>query len=337
MRFGDNQILMYLFLLILTAIAFYIWAGIRYAALSRRFAEKGLLKKVAPSYNDKALRLRPILNITAILFIGIALARPQWGTYWKEKSSRGLDLLIALDVSKSMLAGDMQPDRISFAKAEIADFAKNLSSDRIGLMAFSGDAFLYCPLTMAYDGFILVLKNVNVGSVVRGGTSMSNLIDEAARGFTSAVSDNKILIIISDGEETEGDIQKAAEAAKKAGIKVFCVGIGTEKGAPLQYVNGKGNPIPIKDEKGKTVISRLEEDGLKRMAAATGGLYVRSTGSHSGLDAIYKQGLSKLEKLEREERLAKSYKERFQLPLAIALLALVTDMALIMANRHEKI
>jgi Ca-activated chloride channel family protein len=190
---------------------------------------------------------------------------------------------------------------------------------------------------MSYDGFILVLKSVNVGSVARGGTSMLNLIREAARSFKSTLSSNKILIIISDGEDTEGEMQKSIEAAKRAGIRVFCVGIGTEKGSPIQYSDGKGNSMPIRDEKGKAVISRLEEGNLKRIAAATGGYYERSTGSRSGLDIIYKQGLSKLEKQEREEQLAKSYKERFQLPVAIALMALITDMALMMVNRYEKI
>lgn len=336
MRFGDSRFLPYLFLFIVTAVAFYIWAQMRYGGLSRLFAQKELLRKVAPSCNDKARRWRPLLNILAIFFIGIALARPQWGTYWKERSSKGLDLLIALDVSKSMLAGDMRPDRISFAKTEIADFVNNLKSDRIGLIAFSGDAFLYCPMTVAYDGFALILKSVKVGSVARGGTSMLNLIEEAARSFKSAVSENKILIIISDGEETEGDIQKAIELAKRAGIKIFCIGIGTEKGATIQYVDDKGKIGIIKDDQGKAVISRLEEANLKRIAAATGGMYARSTGSRSGLDIIYAQGLSKLQKQEREEMLEKSYKERFQLPLAIALLALVADMVLMMVNRYEK-
>lgn len=337
MKFAYPYIFYYLVGVLAAGAVFYIWSAKQYSKTSAKFAESELLKKIDPYYDDSVLRLRIFLNIAAIFFIGIALARPQWGTHWEEKKNKGIDILIAMDVSKSMLAQDVMPDRFEFAKDQIKDFVKDLQGDRVGLVAFAGDAFLYCPFTMDYSGFITSLNSIQVGSVARGGTAIPELITEASRDFKWALSKNKILVIVSDGENIEDDIKKAASFAKSEGIQVFCVGVGTKIGANIPYIDDKGNSGFIKDESGKTVRSRLDEDALKLLASETGGLYVLSSREHSGLDFIYEKALSKLKKKENEEAIAKSYSERFQFPLTLALIALFFEMALSVKKRNEDI
>ena len=337
MKFAYPYIFYYLLCVLSAGAVFYIWSARQYRNVSTRFAERELLKKIDPYYDDNVLRLRIFLNITAVFFIGIALARPQWGMHWEEKKNKGIDILIALDVSKSMLAQDVSPDRLGFAKDEIRDFVKDLKGDRVGLVAFAGDAFMYCPFTMDYSGVITSLNSIKVGSIARGGTSIPELITEASRDFKWALSRNKILVILSDGENVEGDIKKAASFAKSEGIQIFCAGVGTRTGANIPYIDDKGNEGFIKDESGKVVRSRLDEDALKLLASETGGLYVLSSSEHSGLDFIYEKALSKLKKKENEEAIAKSYDERFQFPLTLALIALFFEMALSVKKKNEDI
>lgn len=336
MRFGDSDMLIYIPFVISVIILFYLWAGSQYKRAAIRFAKKAALDKISPKNNRTLRRKKMFLNILAVLFIGLALSRPQWGVYWKEKREKGLDILIALDTSKSMLAQDMKPDRLSFAKAEIKDFVKGLEGDRVGLMAFAGDAFLYCPLTMDYDGFFLVLNNIKVGSVRRGGTDIPESIKEAIRSFKWSQTEKKVLVLITDGENTEGDVKKAVDDAGREGVQIFCVGVGTTEGNAIQYVDDKGKPEVLKDEEGRPVKSRLDEKTLQEISQETGGLYVRATNARFGLDYIYDKALSKLKKLDREETLAKSYRERFQIPLVIAFLALSAEMVLTLVNRDAK-
>ena len=337
MKFAEPHIFYYIAFVLAVGTIFFIWSGIRYKNASTRFAEDKLLKKIDPYYDDKILRLRMFLNIVAIFFIGIALSRPQWGVHWEEKKNKCIDILVALDTSKSMLAQDVGPDRFEYAKAQIADFVKGLEGDRVGLIAFSGDAFLYCPFTMDYSGFITSLNNVKVGSIARGGTSIIELVTEAGRAFKWAISKNKILIIVSDGEDTEGSAKKAASQAKSDRIQISCVGIGTKEGAAIPYVDEKGNKAFVKDESGKVVNSRLDENTLKLLASETGGSYAHSSPGHPGLDFIYEKALSKLRKQENDEVITRSYSERFQIPLIFALTALFLEMTLAIKKRNEDI
>lgn len=336
MKFAEPYILYYLLIILAIGSAFFIWSAAGYRNASARFAEDKLLKKIDPYHDDKVFRLRIFLNIIAIFFIGVALSRPQWGVHWEEKKNRGIDILIALDVSKSMLAQDVSPSRLEFAKGQIRDFIRGLTGDRVGLIGFSGDAFLFCPFTTDYSSFITSLNSVKVGSVARGGTSFTGLISEAARDFKLAISKNKIIVIISDGEETEGDVKKAALLAKAAGIRIFCIGVGTTDGATITYIDDKSNESFIKDESGKIVRSRLDEDALRSLSSATEGLYEHATRERPGLELIYEKALSKLKKQETEEAIARTYSERFQIPLLFAVLALFAEMVLRIKKRNEE-
>ena len=336
MRFEDPLILKYLFMAALAAALFLFWAEWSCRKLSIRFAEKQLLAKLISSRVGARRVLKASLDIVAIILIGIALARPQWGLSWKQKTAEGLDVIFAVDVSKSMLASDTEPDRLSFAKREIRDFVERLKGDRVGLIGFSGDAFLFCPLTADYGAFFLTLDNLGINSVPRGGTSIAAAIKEAVKTFSWALAADKALILISDGEQTEGDAVEAAADAKKTGVQISCIGIGSREGSPIIYNDGKGSSITVKDESGRVVKSRLDEAALKTVADETGGAYVHAAEGDFGLDEIYKERLSKMKKRQAEESLSRSYQDRFQYPLALAFLALFISTAISMTGGHGK-
>jgi len=323
MRFGDFHIFVYLGWIVPVLFLFYLWAKRSQNAAMEKFAQKELLPGIASSYQRDTTWKRTFLNIAAVFFIVFALARPQWGFFWQEQEQKGIDIIIAVDSSKSMLAVDMRPDRLDFSKTELREFVKKLKGDRVGLIAFAGQAFLQCPLTADYSGFLLAVKDLNIHTIPKGGTSLPSAIDEAIRSYKGAETKNKVLIIITDGENTEGDVTKAVEKAKKAGITISCIGIGSAKGEVIPILDEKGNKTYIKDKEGKIVKSRLMEDTLKMIAKKTGGIYVKASQADLGLNKIYQKQLSKLEKQKTDEKRVKVYKERFQFPLALVFLALL--------------
>jgi len=328
MKFGDAGVLLYLSLCLIGLIIFSIWAQRAYMRASRKFAELDILPRITSDYKKSAQFLGALFTLLAILLIGIALARPQWGSYWKQKNPEGIDILFVVDTSKSMLSQDVKPDRMTFAKIEIEEFTGKLKGDRLGLMAFAGDAFLFCPLTMDKDGFILALHNLSVESVPKGGTSISAAIGSVIQSFKWASGTRKVAILITDGEDNEGGVPEAAKEAKDAEIEISCIGIGTKEGDVIPYLEKGGKKSVVMDKEGRAVRSRLDEDMLKKVADATGGVYVRSSASRFGLDYIYDERLSGIKKKQIEETIEKSFEERFQIPLALALIAFLAEIIL---------
>lgn len=328
MKFGDNGVLLYLLLGVGALAFFFLWAERVYRRISQRFAERDILPRITSYYKKSARAMKVLFTFTAVLLIGIALARPQWGSYWKQKKPEGIDILFALDTSKSMLSQDIKPDRISFAKRELEDFIGKLKGDRLAIIGFAGDAFLFCPLTMDRDGFILALHNLKIGSIPKGGTSISAAIRGVINSFRWASGTNRIAIFITDGEDNEGDIPKAVEEAKEAAVEISCIGIGTREGDIIPYIEEGGKKSEVRDKEGRAVRSRLDEDTLKSIASQTGGIYVRSSASRFGLDVIYDERLSKIKKKQMEETVERSYEERFQFPLALALMVFLAEMIL---------
>lgn len=335
MRFGDFSIFLYLGWAVPALMLFYLWAYKREKAVMEKFAQKELLPKIAPFYDLKVRRRRMWMNTAAAALLIFALARPQWGFYWKDDKGKGLDVIIAVDTSKSMLAADMSPNRLQFAKTEIADFVKKLKGDRVGLIAFSGEAFLQCPITTDRGGFLIALNDLNVDTIPRGGTSLPAAVTEAIRSYKGAETANRMLVIITDGENTEGNVQKAADEARKENITVSCIGIGTPEGDVIPILDEKGQKTYVMGEDGKPLKSRLMEETLKALAQKTGGAYERATRSDLGLSKIYEQWMSKFERKETKEKKVKVYKERFQWPLALALLMLVREMMMRGRGRSE--
>lgn len=265
-----------------------------FAALRRedrrlaRLAEPVAWPVMAPARRAGRRRMSALLFLGALACGLVALARPQWGFHWDEVRARGLQVLVALDTSRSMLAADLKPDRLQRAKWGIRDLAARLSGDRIGLIAFSGSAFLQCPLTTDTAAFLMTLEDVYAGLVPRGGTSLAAALRKALDSFRNDTTADSVLVILSDGEDHEGEWEPLGEELKRRGVRVFSVGIGTPPG-DLIPVPGDGpgaEPGWLQDRAGQPVLSRLREDPLETLALATGGLYVRATSSDLGMDKI---------------------------------------------------
>lgn len=325
MRFACPQLLLVVFAGGLGVALFLLWAHrARRAALSR-FAEAHLVKELSQRIDFKKRRTKQLLLASALVLALFSLARPQWGFQWQEVKRRGLDVIIALDTSKSMLAEDIKPDRFGRAQLAVKDFTRYLRGDRIGLIAFSGSAFLQCPLTVDYSGFLFTLQSMDTDTIPRGGTSLDSAIREALEAFESGMKKYKVLVIITDGEAHEGDALQAAEEARKEGVIIHCIGVGTAEGELIPVIGADGQRAYLKDAQGNVVKSRLDERLLQRIALATGGSYVRTTAREFGLEALYREKISQMEKRDLEGSMARRFHERFQIPLGIALLLLFIE------------
>ena len=324
MRFASSGFAVLLWLVPLLVIFFSIALGERRKAM-KRFAEEPLLAEIAGPSCEGKIKFRNALIILAVIFMITALMRPQWGFKWQEVKKMGLDIVVALDVSNSMLAEDIKPNRLERSKMAIKDLVRKLKGDRIGLIAFSGKSFLQCPLTLDYNGFLLALDDVDVLSIPIGGTSISNAIAAAIETFEGTLGDEKVLILVSDGEDLEGGIDRAIAQAKAKGVRIFCLGIGSPEGELIPMSGDKGKMGFLKDQEGNVVRTRLSEPMMQKIAMETGGMYVRAAGAQLGLDLMYQEELSKMQKQEFKSEKEKRYNERFQLPLGAVLLILALE------------
>lgn len=333
MRFAEPGFIYYYILIIAALGAFYFWAFRSRKKAYNKYAQRELLKELTLSTNYSNQRLK-----AACMFLGVVLAlaamlRPQWGFVWQESKRKGLDILIAIDTSKSMLATDVLPNRLERSKLAIRDFVRNLKGDRIGLIAFSGSAFLECPLTLDYGGFLLSLDSLNFDTIPRGGTALASAIKEGLKSYEGGQKKHKILIMITDGEDHEGDPVKISEQAKKQGVEVYCIGIGTSDGELVPVTDGSGRKEFLKDQSGNAVKSRLDEGILQKIALATGGSYLRSTPTEFGLELLYQERFSKMEKSEFQGKMNKRYQERFGIFLVLALMFFLIEIFLSERNK----
>jgi Ca-activated chloride channel family protein len=333
MKFGNLDAMHFLWLLPVL-VFFFVWSHKKRKRDMERFADRELLDELTRSVDKKGQRMKVILISAAVLLIIISLMRPQWGFEWQEVKRSGLDILIAIDTSKSMLAEDVKPSRLERSKLAVRDLIKKLRGDRIGLIAFSGSAFLQCPLTVDYSGFMLSLDSLDVDTIPKGGTSITSAIREALDSYEGGKKKYKVLVIITEGEDHEGRALELAEEAKEKGIKIYAIGIGTKEGELIPVTDAAGNRMFLKDRQGNVVKTRLDESTLQGIALNTGGSYVKATQTEFGLTHIYEEKLSKMETREIENKMIKKYEERFQIPLVIALLLL--GMELFINVRREK-
>jgi len=327
MHFAQLNMLMWLWAVSGLALLLF-WAYNRRQKAIQRFAQEHLVRDIAFHFDPKRIVYKNILLVAVAIFGVLALIRPQWGFQWQEVKRQGIDILVVIDTSKSMLTQDVKPNRLERTKFAVQDLLRKLRGDRIGLIAFSGEPFLICPLTVDYGGFQISLNDLNVETVPRGGTNVEKAIREAIKDYDETSSQHKAIIIVTDGDNLEGDPIAVAKKAKEKGIKIYCVGIGSAEGELIQMRGSKGKPVFLKDSKGNFVKSRLNEGLLKQIALITGGIYVKASGSQFGLDLIYERELSKLEEREIEAKKEKKYFERFQFPLGIAVLLLVIETCL---------
>jgi len=291
--------------------------------LLRLFADTELWDRLMPDVHRRRQTFKVLLLLAAVGLLLTSFLRPRWGFHWEEIKRKGVDLIVAVDVSESMLAEDIQPNRLERAKREITDLVGMLQGDRVGLIAFAGAAFLECPLTLDYGSFRIFLDYLDTELIPVPGTAIGEAIQTAIRSFSTERRASKALILITDGEDHPGEAEKATEAAKEKGIRIFTIGIGSEHGAPIPLRGGKGDFK--KDRKGQVVMSKLRETALQKIALSTGGSYVRSVSGDMDLKKIYEEEIrGKMEAGELKSTKKRRWEERFQWFLfgSILLLAL---------------
>jgi len=306
-------------------IALYIRAERRNALQLREFVSPRLLPQLAGNVD----RLRRVIRFGFVLLslaLAItALAKPRWGYIYEDVKRRGLDLLFAVDTSRSMLSNDVAPNRLERVKLATQDLITELQGDRAGLIAFAGRAFLQAPLTIDYDAAVESINDLDTKTIPEGGTNISEAIALAVKTFGKSAMGNRALIIFTDGEELSGDAVKEAKKAEEAGVKIFTIGVGTTQGSliPLEQEGGF-----VKDAKGEVHKSKLDENRLREIAQATGGMYLHLENGPQTMRQLYEEGLSKLKAAEIDARLSRRPIERYEWPLGGAIAVLIASLFL---------
>jgi Ca-activated chloride channel family protein len=332
-RFANPDYL-YLLLLLPVLIILFIINEARKKRALKRFGNLELIGNLVPELSG----IRPVVKFLILLLAVssgiIMLSRPQFGSKLEDIKKEGVEVIIALDVSNSMMAGDIQPDRLTRAKQAISRLVDNLDNDKIGLIVFAGDAYTQIPVTTDYVSAKMFLSTIGPDMVPKQGTAIGAAIDLGIRSFSPGEGKSKALIIITDGENHEDDPVKSAEEAAKAGVIIHTIGIGSTEGVPVPLsVNGKKDFL--KDVDGNTVISRLDEDVLKKIAISTSGNYVRASNSNIGLDEVYGE-IRKMKTQELESTMYTEYNDQFQIFAAITLLMLLIDF-IIMDRKNRRL
>jgi len=290
----------------------------------QQFAAASLLKNLTANVSSRRRLIKKILLLGAVFCCFAALARPQYGYRWVDVKHKGIDILFALDTSKSMLVEDIRPNRLERSKLAIMDFVSQLSGDRVGLMPFAGSSYLICPLTADYYAFEQSLAAIDTAIIPTGGTDIGQAI-ESAEKILSNEANHKILVVITDGENLQGDVHAAAVTAHKQNMTIYTVGVGTGEGELIpDTVNGGF----IKDSGGSFVKSRLDEKSLKTISKTTDGLYVPLGHQGQGLETIYQQKLALIPKTELAEKRKKLPIDRFEWILAVSILLLSIEYLL---------
>jgi Ca-activated chloride channel homolog len=314
----------------LAACAFLFWRYRQFEIQQRktlvRFASMRLLDKLTASVSPARRKAKQVLFILGVFCLFVALARPQAGYEWQETHRKGLELLFAVDTSKSMLAQDVKPDRLTRAKLAVHDLVDKLDGDAVGLLAFAGNAFLQCPVTLDYDAFRESIDALDTKVIPRGGTDIAAAIREAEAVFKTRTAAEKILVLITDGEDLGGESIAAAKEAANNGVKIFAVGIGSTTGELVPIPSENGGTDFVRDTSGQLVKSHLDEATLKQIVGATGGLYQPLGQQGEGLNEIYKQGLASFTRHDLSSRQAKVPLEQFHWALLAALGCFMAEM-----------
>ncbi len=297
----------------------FVWSASKRRRLLSKFASERLLPELSRTVSRTKIGLKNAMLIAGVFFIFAALSRPQWGYKWEEIKTKGIDIVFAIDTSKSMLAEDVKPNRLDRAKLAVLDIVNVLDGDRIGIVAFAGQSFLQCPLTLDYNAFRMSLEALDTDIIQRGGTNIAAAILEAESAFAHT-SNKKIIVLISDGEELESSALTKAKEAAKDGVVIYTLGVGSVKGGRIPVRDEFGKTTYIKDEYGNPVTSKLDERMLSKVAAETGGFYKPLTAN--GMDAIYNEGLKKIPQQELSSKMKQTAIERFQIPLVVAIILL---------------
>ena len=312
----------YLILLLLVPLFFVFYAVMRHFRKRRmaKLGDRALVKELMPSVSASKGWVRVTLFALAFFFFAIGLSRPQIGAKLKERNIKGVEIMIALDVSNSMMAEDYSPNRLERAKLAISSLVDKLRDDRIGLVVFAGTSFVQLPVTTDYASAKMFLNSINTESVPIQGTALGEAINTCIRSFSAQSERSRAIIIITDGENHEDDPVAAAKQAAEMGIKVFTVGVGSPEGKPIPYQGEL-----LKDKDGNIVVSRLDEKVLRDIASAGNGAYVRAGMSEFGLNPIV-DDIKKMDEEMFNSVVFEEFDEQFMYFFAIALVFMVIEM-----------
>ena len=318
----------YLILLLIVPLLFVFYAV--YLAVRRKRISKigdpALVQRLMPTASTAKGWLKVSLLAAAWLFFTLGLTRPQLGARLKEHQTQGAEIMIALDVSNSMLAEDYSPNRLERSKLAISRIVDKLAGDRIGLVVFAGQSFVQLPITADYVSAKIFLSSINTESVPVQGTALAEALTSSARSFSTQSSRSRAIILITDGEDHEGDVQAAAQAIADEGIRIYCIGVGSPQGKPIPK-NGE----LMKDSNGEIVVSRLDEAVLQEIAGIGGGKYVRAGNSEFGLNPII-DDIREMDKEQFQSLVFEDFNEQYMYLFAIALFYLILEM-LVSDNR----
>ena len=326
MRFANPHLLWLLLVILPGLLAFLWWATRKRQKLLMQFIQSRLLPDLTVGVSPEREQWRIIMLVCAVGFLLVALARLQWGFSWQEAKQKGLDVIVAIDTSKSMLAEDVAPSRLARAKLAAIDLMQTAKSDRLGLVAFAGGAFLQCPLTIDDAAFRQSVDILDVDTLPQGGTSLAEAIATAQAAFKKG-DGYKVLVLFTDGEDHDSNAVEAARKAGEDGMRIFTIGFGSPEGELLRVRDAKGRVDYVRDDAGNVVKSRLNEEMLKEVATAGSGFYLPMRGAQV-IETLYKNGLEPLPKSESDAKLYKRYHERYHWPLAVAMLLLAVEILL---------
>jgi Ca-activated chloride channel family protein len=335
MRFAEPNFLWCLFTLPLFALLFY-YAYRRRKKLATRFVSLSMLPKLSTSVSPWRRLAKVTLLLLALAFLFVALARPQWGRKMEHVERRGLDLVLLQDISLSMLAEDVKPNRLVRSRHEISAFLENLTGDRVGLVAFSGEAQVMVPLTLDYGTVQMMLRELNPGWLMPG-TNLEQAIRKGMSLYKNSggAGQYSVMILMSDGEELEDAAVNAAKEAAEMGIRIYTIGIGSREGVPIPVKTRNGEVAYKKDVQGNIVTTRLEEGTLQEIASVTGGLYFYASPGEFQLQKVLTE-IAGLEKKEHATDRMENYQDRYQIFLALAALLFLIEATVSERGRRRK-
>lgn len=328
-RFANSE---YLYLLLLIPVLAIIYALVarRRRHLLAKFGNLELLQGLMPDFSRGRLRLKFVLYLLALACVIVAAARPQFGSKLREEKSKGVEMMLVVDVSNSMLAEDFEPNRLERTKYAIGKLFEGLHQERVGLVAFAGEPKVQLPITSDYRMAQAFAKRLSPSLVGEQGTAIGKALQLATLSFSSQSEQSRVIVLITDGENHEDDAVEAARVAKEQGIRIYTIGIGTPEGAPIK-IDGEF----VKDEDGQMVVSKLGEQMLEQIASITDGAYVRATKQSIGLEEIVKS-INEMEKSELSTVRYEEYNEQYQYLLAVALSLLLLE-SLILSRRNHRL
>jgi Ca-activated chloride channel family protein len=334
MRFGAPYMFWLLWLVPLLA-GFFLYAFRKKRRAMARFAHVEMLRRMTGSISRGRQILKAFLILLVAFFAVMALARPQFGTKMELMRRKGLDVAVAVDVSLSMYAEDIKPNRMARSKQEIGKFVDRLGGDRVALVAFAGEAFLQCPFTSDYGAFKIFLDVLGPELIPTPGTDIAGAIETSLKAFDPKDRKYRVLVLLTDGEDHSGRAEKMAEEAAKEGVAIYTVGIGLPSGVPIPLKDEQGNVVYKKDRNGNVVTTKLDEVLLQKIALATNGKYYHAEPGRFELEDVLRE-IEKMEKRELDTERLSQYEERFQIPLGISLFLLVAEMLISDRRKRRK-